>query len=395
MGDTLCGPSNPLQSFQKHAAVDRTLERDRFISRQSPAQGFRTPNPNAGIHDAEFEAFVAGEPVAEPFYHQYEWHSHPVSYTPSFEPQPSLDWALDFQNLHVNETRASPLSPAQFRDGTPLQRGSPGPLSHDHLDLLRRTQPQSFQSQQSRLNQGSTGFAVPAGNFGISYNRYSSSVAEPSAGNRLSNTFSEEAFEKAFNAAHLEIQDQQANTQHQDFIQESEPTAASDTVEDRVDYRIGSDRILDDDLNRPERSNAQEADELARTAGHLLENVKHDQSAKFQESNFLSLMRQLRDKEMKVEGTKIVHVEQSLHPGGPGYPNSMEGLPANEEVERPRPTTSRIRASSVPRQRQDGHLALPTHPGPPAPLPEASFDLESFDFDAFLRDSDGQEEYST
>lgn len=38
MGDALCGPSNALQNFQKHTAVDRTLQQDRLISRQSPSQ---------------------------------------------------------------------------------------------------------------------------------------------------------------------------------------------------------------------------------------------------------------------------------------------------------------------------------------------------------------------
>lgn len=38
MGDALCGPSNALQNIQKHASVDRTLQQDRLISRQSPSQ---------------------------------------------------------------------------------------------------------------------------------------------------------------------------------------------------------------------------------------------------------------------------------------------------------------------------------------------------------------------
>lgn len=38
MADALCGPSNALQNFQKHTAVDRTLQQDRLISRQSPGQ---------------------------------------------------------------------------------------------------------------------------------------------------------------------------------------------------------------------------------------------------------------------------------------------------------------------------------------------------------------------
>jgi hypothetical protein len=39
MADALCGPSNPLQSFQKHTQADRTLLQDRISGpRHSPAQ---------------------------------------------------------------------------------------------------------------------------------------------------------------------------------------------------------------------------------------------------------------------------------------------------------------------------------------------------------------------
>jgi len=38
MSDALCGPSNPLQNFQKHSQADRSLQQDRLTSRGSPAQ---------------------------------------------------------------------------------------------------------------------------------------------------------------------------------------------------------------------------------------------------------------------------------------------------------------------------------------------------------------------
>lgn len=55
--------------------------------------------------------------------------------------------------------------------------------------------------------------------------------------------------------------------------------------------------------------NPAEADELARTAGLLLENVKNEQNPKFQNSQFIGLMRQLRDGQMIVEGNKMVESE--------------------------------------------------------------------------------------
>lgn len=51
---------------------------------------------------------------------------------------------------------------------------------------------------------------------------------------------------------------------------------------------------------------AHDGDELARTAAILLENVKHETNPKFQNSQFLGLMKQLRDGQMVVEGNQMV-----------------------------------------------------------------------------------------
>ena len=51
---------------------------------------------------------------------------------------------------------------------------------------------------------------------------------------------------------------------------------------------------------------ANDGDELAQTAALLLENVKHETNPKFQNSQFLGLMKQLRDGQMVVEGNQMV-----------------------------------------------------------------------------------------
>jgi hypothetical protein len=70
---------------------------------------------------------------------------------------------------------------------------------------------------------------------------------------------------------------------------------------------IGADRIMDPVTQDSKTYRKQNSpDVLARTAGELLGRVRHDQSAKFQNSQFLQLMRQSRDKEVNVEGDWIV-----------------------------------------------------------------------------------------
>ncbi|KAI4116857.1 MAG: hypothetical protein LQ345_002799 [Seirophora villosa] len=310
MADALCGPSNPLQSFQKHASVDRTLQRDRILSRQSPSQGFRTPNPNASIVEAEYEAFVAGKPILEPFDPQHTWQNHhsPATFAENTR-QKAPDWALDFQNLHVNEPRASPIPSTQFRQQAPMQRSSPGAWQQE---FMQTHQPQGYQHQNPRLGYANTGYSMNARQSGPLDHVYSTPTAAQHSESQTKESFDEEAFENAFSQANLELQN---TTDANATFTPSKPPEAKSIPNDRIDYRIGSDKILDESLNRREEKSDTRAadDELAKTAGLLLENVKHDQSTKFQESNFLSLMRQLRDKEAKVEGDHIVSVRRTFN----------------------------------------------------------------------------------
>jgi hypothetical protein len=55
-------------------------------------------------------------------------------------------------------------------------------------------------------------------------------------------------------------------------------------------------------------------DEMAATAGRLLERVADNTSEKFQNSQFLELMRRLRDREVRVEGDKMVETSNSQTP---------------------------------------------------------------------------------
>ena len=118
------------------------------------------------------------------------------------------------------------------------------------------------------------------------------------------------AFERAFDAAHLQMQHLDDHMQEEKVQATTEQTPLTASTDETP--RIGSDKILDEPVKeKQEHESENDADELARTAGQLLDNLKHDQSQKFQESNFLSLMRQLRDREIRVEGDKLVEVSIS------------------------------------------------------------------------------------
>jgi hypothetical protein len=79
---------------------------------------------------------------------------------------------------------------------------------------------------------------------------------------------------------------------------------------DDVMHQPGHD-LAHDEQQETRASSPRSIDEdLARTAGQLLQSVEHDTSEKFQSSVFLQLMRRLRDKEVTVEGENFVEVSE-------------------------------------------------------------------------------------
>lgn len=102
-------------------------------------------------------------------------------------------------------------------------------------------------------------------------------------------------------------------SQTADHAQEltNETTNPDATVTSQVEaIRIGSDTIPQTEKDDA-RAHYNDPDELARTAGQLLESVSHDQSQKFRESNFLALMRRIRDREVHIEGDEFREVSTS------------------------------------------------------------------------------------
>jgi hypothetical protein len=81
---------------------------------------------------------------------------------------------------------------------------------------------------------------------------------------------------------------------------------SSMSVPSPTQIRIGSDAIpYQEQKTRTPDQDSRDADELARTAGQLLTSVQHDTSDKFQNSQFLALMRKIRDGEVKVQGEEF------------------------------------------------------------------------------------------
>ncbi|KAF9251551.1 hypothetical protein DTO013E5_4022 [Penicillium roqueforti] len=321
MGDALCGPSNALQNFQKHTSVDRTLQQDRLTSRQSPAQGFRSQNPQEGILDPEFAAFegnFAG-PALPNLQHPAHFGApshHAAVHHPAAHGAANASWASDFQNLQIS----GPAHPV-----AQLQRPNIAPATAHggwHSEFMTQQRGPMSQTQQTPQMHGAyqPAFAPSYQMYGSSMNQMQPSQVMQTEQHHMQQ-FDESAFEAAFDQARADMELQGVDAAQLDTQKQSQETNEVGIPEPvtQEHIRLGSDLIPKSEKQDPETRN-RDADELARTAGQLLDSVRNETSEKFQQSNFMALMRRIRDREVEVEGDDFRETVQSLHPGGRYYP---------------------------------------------------------------------------
>jgi len=136
-------------------------------------------------------------------------------------------------------------------------------------------------------------------------------------------------------------------------------------------------------------------DEMAQTAGRLLERVSDNTSEKFQNSQFLELMRRLRDREVRVEGDKMVEVSTAQSTSSP-----IDADWSNRQSEL-LPQSSHDDAWAT-RAFQDSEVSPGMDWGwsdPPSPMPQTTIppvdpnilDHAATDFNTPIYSGDGQE----
>lgn len=355
----MCGPSNPLQQFKQQTQFDRTLQQDRLASRRAPTQGFRSANPEAGLLDPEFEAFQAGLPPSElPQFHPSQ--QRPPNFAGASQ---APSWATDFQRMQISPPptfqqqhvlQSTPAN-ANWAQGFREQISQSGPSVRQSA-----SSPQAFQ-YMARYG-GMNGFQQ--NNFA---QQNQAPLIQSKGKEAVTEQFDEAAFERAFNQAsdaltaeaeameteaipyergastgnYEEHTDQvgweatdggqvhadPANTQYmqqlskdQDMLaqaqqeisnqqgQQSWPNLQrleSDPIAEEMLREDDSAMQIEEEQQDPEKQR-EDDDALALTAQELLEKVEHNKTDKFRNSQFLSLMRKLRDREVKVEGNDMV-----------------------------------------------------------------------------------------
>ncbi|KAL0578750.1 hypothetical protein V5O48_003248 [Marasmius crinis-equi] len=252
-----CGPSNPLQSLSKRFDQDRGVQQDLFGSARagSSREGFRSHQVGPSLHDHNDAAQFfnpASTSKLPTFQNPDAFNLGPLR--GALPPQesrmmtPDLGWASDFMQQQPAVASpsqiASPMSPVQVdRVHTPVRTMTPVFSPGPGPGVMH------WNAQMPAMQ-----MATPA------YRQ------QPIQHDHAS-------WDKEFDAHQLS----QAGAVQPAVTQPEEPQQA-----------------------------AQDADELSRTAGLLLETVKNEQNPKFQNSQFLSLMTQLRDRKVVVEGNQLV-----------------------------------------------------------------------------------------
>ncbi|KAM3086815.1 hypothetical protein ACMFMG_000937 [Clarireedia jacksonii] len=350
MADNLCGPSNALQNFQKHSSVDRTLQQDRLTGRPSPSQGFRSaPGPNGGLIDHEFEAFQAGHLPLESAqnFHNPSFHAPP----PHLQQHAAPSWANDFQQLNISSPPQARFQQHSLHQSQPQLGGwhqefaaqgfgAQGSVAQGKQPVMQMGTPTNMNSVYNPWSHRISGVAIPQSQFTPMQTGSSQSQSQ-------NEVFDDEAFARAFDeAAQAELSHEQEihqtesttstqlHQQPQEEILLSESASKFMNEEPHEPWRVhdqaplGADTILEDDPKQP-------PDALSRTAGQLLDSVRHNQSDKFQNSQFLQLMRQFRDREVVVEGDKLVDVGGGGAGAGTGGGRDMSGMQNEQMVNNP------------------------------------------------------------
>ncbi|USW47520.1 hypothetical protein Slin15195_G008390 [Septoria linicola] len=325
-----CGPSNGLQRFKQHTDVDRTLQQDRLTSRSHPAQGFRSANPNAALLDPEFDAFQAAVDLSLHDHHHAQFAQHGHFAAPSQAPS----WATDFQRMAISQPTASMHhSQPQFAPQPSTAGWAQGFQQHIAQAAPRQqnssSSPQAF---QQRARYGLTGFQSQ-----FAQPNYASPMIQSKGKAPMqADQFDEAAFAAAFDQAHDDLMADVEDTAQeqvptaQELLDEMEAEKFETAVEEAASHILQEDghdldieevhpmaRTHSADIEHEPFHGPQEErqehiiphhddDALAATAEELLEKVKHNQSEKFKNSQFLALMRKLKDREVRVEGDKMV-----------------------------------------------------------------------------------------
>ncbi|KAE8259635.1 hypothetical protein A4X13_0g863 [Tilletia indica] len=315
-GGAECGPSNPLATLGKRLGQDNALQRDRYGpggSSSSAAQsGMRSTQGGPNSAAQEQSAFF-GRPGPGPGPVPYDMsplqqalppHGHHAdaaqraAFEHSFRNQPQPQ-QMSGPTPSMSMSGANVMSPApawaqDFLKSSMQQNQQQQPQSPSAVNvnpLQRPAYSAQFGAPMGAMQWGgATAAHYPTMQTGL--HAADSPHAAVHAANQHKQTTAEPAWATAFAA----------------FDQQHQQHESMDTQQEQQGSQPQEVGVEPEQQQRP-LNTIEDADELAQTAGRLMETIAHEEDTKFKQSRFLDLMRRLRDREAGIEGTEIVDTD--------------------------------------------------------------------------------------
>ncbi|KAI9020071.1 hypothetical protein CLU79DRAFT_756987 [Phycomyces nitens] len=240
-----CGPSNPMAGLMKQFQQDRSLQQDRMMGNQrgeSSKSGFRTRPAQGSVADRQF---------ADEFMQEDRAVERPAGI---FEFN-GLNRELDVINASPQHALTNDWANDFMQQ--PLMQHHPSGGFEEFEKIYQQNQPDhKWHSEFAAFQQ--------------------------SHPNEIAITDHErQAFETAFEEA------KQGNVNWEQEFAAQDSWATEFAEQDPI-------------------TQAEDKEALARTAAMLLDSVRTEENPKFKNSNFMNLMRKLKDREVAIEGNKMV-----------------------------------------------------------------------------------------
>ncbi|OBZ68192.1 Peroxisomal targeting signal 1 receptor [Grifola frondosa] len=287
-----CGPLNPLQGLSKRFEQDRGIQQDHFGAGRagSSKETFRT----------QYAAATGVSQDAAKFF-----SSHP-SPAPLLSGPSTFDLSALHNSLPASHAQSSLQAPPVQSFGAPwaadfLQQPRHTSLSHLSTNAVVSTEARSLQDHP-----GLAQSPKPFSHNGLSTNMpwnpslmgYNTNLMSPMA----AQTFNLSAQPpQAMQQAHAAQWDQEF---HRQEVSLSTSISSQPPVQ-----------AIESEPQSAMQTHAQDADELARTAALLIDTVSNEENPKFKNSQFMGLMRQLRDREVVIEGNDMVQRDEASGSG--------------------------------------------------------------------------------
>ncbi|KAF7306043.1 hypothetical protein HMN09_00759000 [Mycena chlorophos] len=267
-GGADCGPSNPLQGLSKRFDQDRGIQQDHFAPNRagSSREAFRTAQSAQADAVQEAARFFG----------------------PQAAPQLAASNAFDLSAFHGTLPQAPAQTPQKLHH-------APAAWASDFM-LLQQSQqsPGTIQREMSPAQavQGQPQWA----------SRFQTFATPPQASMQM--------FTGMHPGAAMGMQQHQpqtaATTQHDQVLWDREFSAQETGWLGHWTEAQQQQPQTHEAETKQQQNPVQDADELARTAAVLLETVRDVENPKFKNSEFMQLMRGLRDREVVVEGNDMV-----------------------------------------------------------------------------------------